>query len=80
MDYYRCHRLYILSTRSERIAKTVEFFPHNCSAPFASPQDNATHTAESLAKALKGELPDISYNAPGDAQLQAIHNLSDIFP
>ena len=78
-DHYRCHRLYVPSTRSERIAKRVDFFPHNCSAPFATPQDNATHAAESLAKALKGAMADTPFDAPGDAQLKAIHELSDIF-
>ena len=27
-EHYRCHKVYITKTRAERIARTVEFFPH----------------------------------------------------
>ena len=33
MEHYRCHRVYTPQTRSERIDKSVQFFPHNCAAP-----------------------------------------------
>ena len=66
-------------TRSERIAKTVEFFPHNCAAPQASARDNALYAAQSLADALKGHQAHDPYDALGDLQLQAIQKLSDIF-
>ena len=79
MDHYRCHRLYVPSTRAERVANTVDFFPHNCAVPFASPLDNATRAAESLASALKGHQPTSPFAAPGDAQYQAIQQLSNIF-
>ena len=35
-DHYRYHRVYIPHTRAERIAKTVEFFPHDCPVPASS--------------------------------------------
>lgn len=77
--HYQCHRCYVPVTRSERIAKTVEFFPHNCAAPQASARDNAVHAAQSLADALKGHQAHDPYDALGDLQLQAIQKLSDIF-
>ena len=79
LQHYRCHKVYIPSTRSERIAKTVDFFPHNCARPFASPQDNATRAADALAHALKGAQSSAPYQLPGDDQLKAIVQLSHIF-
>ena len=78
-EHYRCHRCYVPSTRSERIVKTVEFFPHDCACPYSSARDDATHAATSLAEALKGHQSDCPYEAPGDAQLKAIQKLSEIF-
>ena len=37
LDHYRCHRLYVPRTRAEIIACTVDFYPHNCTALFATP-------------------------------------------
>jgi hypothetical protein len=33
MHHYRCQNVYISSTASERIADTLEFFPHNYQMP-----------------------------------------------
>ena len=52
MSHYRCHCLYVPRTRSERIARTVDFYPHNCAVLFASPYDDGTRAADSLSKAI----------------------------
>ena len=78
-NHYRCHRLYIPKTRSERISRTVDFFPHNCAVPFASPLDAATRAADSLATALKGHQANSPFGQPCDAQYEAIQQLSNIF-
>ena len=79
MEHYRCHRLYVPSSRAKRIANTVDFFPHNCAVPFASPLDDATRAADALASALKGHQANAPFAAPGDTQYQAIQQLSKIF-
>ena len=79
MNHYRCHQVYVPATRAERIARTVEFFLHNCAVPQASPLDDATRAADLLASALKGQITDTPYNQPANAQLRAIQQLSDIF-
>ena len=78
-EHYRCHRCYVPTSRSERVAKTVEFFPHQCAVPYASAREDATHAAKSLADALNGYQSNCPYEAPGDAQMKAIKELSDIF-
>ena len=79
MQHYRCHRVYVPTTRAERIVRTVEFFPHNCAVPQASPLDNATRAADALASALQQRQPGAPFEAPGDAQMRAIQTLSNIF-
>ena len=79
LEHYRCHRAYVPSTRSERVVKSVEFFPHNCAVPISDPRTDATHAAHALAEALKGHQSNTPYQAPGDDQLKAIHQLSEIF-
>ena len=72
LNNHQCHKIYTPSTMSERTAKTVDFFIHNCAVPFASPLDDATRAADSLARALQGHQPIFPFAAPGDAQYQAI--------
>jgi hypothetical protein len=40
-EYYRCHRVYATKTSPERIADTVEFFPHQSTMPTTSSADAA---------------------------------------
>ena len=79
MEHYRCHKIYTPKTRAERVAKTVEFFPHNCATPYSSPVDDATRTADSLVDALKGHQAFEPYEAPGNEQFMAIKKISHIF-
>ena len=52
MHHYRCHKVYISSTRGERDSDCVEFFPHNFPLPYRSSAENATIAATELAHAL----------------------------
>ena len=79
MSHYRCHTVYVPKSRAERIARTVDFFPHDCAAPQASPLDNATRAADALTSALKGHQQKSPFQAPGNTQYQAIVALSKIF-
>jgi hypothetical protein len=36
LEHYRCYTVYITKTRSTRVVKTVEFFPHQFKLPFPS--------------------------------------------
>ena len=79
MSHYRCHTVYVPKSRAERIAQMIDFFPHNCAAPQASPLDNATRAADALASTLKGHQQNSPFQAPGNLQYQAIKTLSKIF-
>jgi hypothetical protein len=78
-EHYRCHRVYVTATRAERIAKTVEFFPHNCAMPKTSSADAATQAALDLIHALENPSPAAPFATIGNAQLHAIRKLADIF-
>jgi hypothetical protein len=78
-EHYRCYKVYIPKTRAERTAHTVDFFPHNCPVPKTSSADAATEAARALADALSNPVPASPFSHLGDAQLQAIKQLSSIF-
>jgi hypothetical protein len=42
---YQSHRVYVTQTRTERIARTVEFFPHSCAMPKTSSADAVGRTS-----------------------------------
>ena len=79
MEHYRCHRVYLPQTRSERIGKSVRFFPHNCVAPEVDPRDEATRAAQLLTAALEKAQKGGPYSPPTQQQLQALTQLSEIF-
>ena len=70
-NHYRCHRVYIPSTRAERIAKTVEFFPHDCPVPSSSSTSAATTAARALTEALLHPTPTL-FTTLGDEQFTAM--------
>jgi hypothetical protein len=78
-DHYRCYRVYATKTRAERIARTVEFFPHYGEMPKPSSADAAIRVAIDLCWALRHPTPTSPIAAIGDAQMDALHQLADIF-
>jgi hypothetical protein len=53
MKHYRCHRVWVTSTCSERISDTVTWIPHGISMPTSSTTDIIIAAANDLTKALK---------------------------
>ena len=53
MKHYRCHRVWVISTCSERISDTVTWIPHGISMPTSSTTDIIIAAAQDLTKALK---------------------------
>ncbi len=78
-DHYRCYRVYIPSTRSERIADTVEFFPTKVTMPKTSSADRATFAALALVEALQHPAPAAPFASFGEAQIAALRQLATIF-
>jgi hypothetical protein len=78
-DHYRCHRTYIPATRKERIARTVQFFPHNFTMPKTSSADAAIVAAQNLVFALQNPTPASPFAAVTSDQAAALDQLSQIF-
>ena len=77
-DHYQCHLAYIPHTCAERIAKTVEFFPHDCPVPAGSSTSSATAAARALNEALFHPTP-TPFATLGDDQFSAIQTLLRVF-
>jgi hypothetical protein len=79
MHHYRCQNIYIISTESECIVDTLNFFPHNYLMPQLSPTDRILMAANDMNDALKHHHPDVTFNRVGDDTKKALATLSAIF-
>ena len=77
--HYRCHRCYILNTRSERIACTVDFFPYLYDMPTTTSAYAARDAAAQLTDALLNPHPAAPFAPMAEAQLRALRQLAEIF-
>ena len=67
MEHYRCHKIYVKKTRSERISDTV-FFKHKyITQPTVTPADTIVKALDDLTHALKGRR-----NVKDKAQMEAV--------
>ena len=78
-EHYRCHTIYITKTRAERIARTVDFFPHDIEMPHNSSGNNAAEAAKLLTDALMNPAPASPFPSLGNEQMWALRKLTDIF-
>ena len=78
-EHYRCYRVYASKTRAERVARTVEFFPHYGKMPALSSADAAIRAAIDLCWALRNPSPASPLAPVGDEQMQALAQLERIF-
>ena len=77
-ENYRCHKPYIKESAAERIACTVELFPHNYSLPKLSPKHNVLQADADLVKALNRKQPDSILDVI-PKQTEALSKLTVIF-
>jgi len=70
--HYRCHRVYITKTRTERIARTVQLFPYQTTIPTTLSADMATKAAIQLTEVLLHPTPASSF-AVVPNQLEVLH-------
>ena len=57
LDHYKCHRIHIQKTRSERISDTVQFLPTHSKMPYASSLDEAIQAIKHLVSAISNAQP-----------------------
>jgi len=67
MEHYRCHKIYVKKTRSERIPETVFFKQKYITQPTATPADTIVKALDDLTHALKRRR-----NVKGEAQMDAL--------
>ena len=79
MLHYRCYRVWILETTSERIADTVVWFLTKVSMPKSSSTDGAIAAARDLTNALLHPSPASPLSPTSDCQHAALQQLSTIF-
>jgi hypothetical protein len=79
MHHYRCQNIYILSTASERIVDTLEFFPHNYQMPQLSSTNRLIMDAKDMTDALQNPHPEVPFARIGDDTISALAELSAIF-
>jgi hypothetical protein len=72
-EHYRCHRVYIPSTRSERITQCVKFLPHSCTIPHTTPRDSAMTAANKLIEALQHPAQDAPFVEDRNNTGEALH-------
>jgi hypothetical protein len=66
--------VYIISTASERIVDTLEFFPHNYPMPQISSTYRSLMVENDMTNALKHPHPDVPFATVGDDTITAFHN------
>jgi hypothetical protein len=79
MHHYRCQNVYISSTASERIADTLEFFPHNYQMPQLSSTDRLLMASKDMTDALQNPHPEVPFARVGDDTISALADLAAIF-
>jgi hypothetical protein len=79
MNHYRCQNVYITATASERIADTLDFFPHNSPMPQMSSTDRILMASHDMTDALKQPHSDVPFATIGDDTIAALEKMSEIF-
>jgi hypothetical protein len=79
MHHYWCQNVYILTTASERILDTLEFFPHNYQMPQLSSTDRLLMASKDMTDAFQNPHPDVPFSSVGDDTVKALADLAAIF-
>jgi hypothetical protein len=79
LEHYRCYRVYINKTRSERVMETVAFFPTEVKIPFKSSRDLPTEAVKQLTYTLVNPQPVGPFAQVGDDQPITLKKLAAIF-
>jgi hypothetical protein len=78
-EHYRCYRVFINKTRSERITKTVEFFPQEIEMPFPTPTEIAVEATRTLIRTLQNPVPSTPFAHQPYNRTTAIRTIAGIF-
>jgi hypothetical protein len=79
MYHYRCQHIYILTTASDRVVDTLEFFPHNYQMPQLSSTDRLLMADKDMTDAFQNPHPYVPFASVGDDTIEALTDLAAIF-
>jgi hypothetical protein len=79
MKHYRCYRVWIWGTKSEKVADTLVWFPTKVVTPTLSSHDLVLAAANDLIKALQHPSPGSPLVPTNNSQTAALKQLADIF-
>jgi hypothetical protein len=79
MHHYRCYRVWIWETKSERISDTLAWYPTKAMMPATSSTDEALAAAKDLLQALLHPTTAGQVNPLSESQRSALHELATIF-
>jgi hypothetical protein len=79
MHHYRCQKVYIAATASERIVDTLKYFTDNFPMPQLPSTDILIMEANSMSNALKNPQPEVPFAQIGDDTIEALTKLAEIF-
>ena len=87
-EFYRCHRVYITSTRGFRVTDTVQFFPERVMVPGSSFENRIELAIDEVATIFaqiataQGNMPHFdkdNFKILSETTLQSLKNMSDIW-
>lgn len=78
-EHYRCYKVWIQETSSERIANTLVWFPTRVPMPRTSSADAAIKAAQDLIYQLQNPSPASPLSPMAEEHEAALHQLADIF-
>jgi hypothetical protein len=79
MHHYRCQNVNILTTASERIVETLEFFPHNYQIPQLSSKDRLLMAVKDMTDAFQNLHPKVPFTSVGGDTVKVPADLAAVF-
>ena len=74
-EHYRCHEVYVSSTKATRVCETVFFRHKYLTMPTITPADALIKAADNLVDVITGQLPKNCVTADAVEQLMEIYKL-----
>ena len=78
LEAYRCHKVYITSTRGERTINTISWFPQKTAMPIATPHDLLRAAIADLKAAITSPEPGLLIGTLTPTEVQALQDLTDL--
>ena len=78
LESYRCHRVYVIATRGERIVNTLTWFPQKLAMPIATPSDLIRTAIKDLTAALQSPTTGTAVSHLTPTETEQLQHLADL--